>query len=384
MKILVLNGGSSSLKATLRDPDQRAPLWSAQADWGREAGTAELRVNGESRPPIRIQRPADVVRPVIELAPGGVDAVGHRVVHGGQSLQKTTRITAEVEAEIRKYAEFAPEHNRLELDAIEAVEATLGSAMPQFAVFDTAFHSTMPEAARVYPGPFAWWEQGIRRFGFHGISHQYVSRRAVEMLAGRGEAARLVTCHIGNGASLAAVLDGKSIDTTMGFTPLEGLMMGTRSGTLDPGILIYLVRHGGHDAAEIDHLLNNESGLKGTSGISGDMRDILQAIGQGDERARLAFDVYVHRMCREIGGMVASLGGIDVLVFTAGIGENCPELRESVCERLAFLGIHLDRERNAAPQLDADISLPDSPARVLVIRTDEDWEIARAVAAATS
>lgn len=219
MKILVLNGGSSSLKATVHDPQQGAPLWKAHADWGREPGKAELRVDGETRPPLVIRRAADVMKPVIALAPPGIDAVGHRVVHGGQSLQATALVTDEVKAEIRKYAEFAPEHNRLELDGIEAVEQALGPAVPQYAVFDTAFHSTMPDAARLYPGPYAWWQEGIRRFGFHGISHRYVSGRAIEML-GRGPAGlRMVTCHIGNGASLAAIRDGRSIDTTMGFTP---------------------------------------------------------------------------------------------------------------------------------------------------------------------
>lgn len=381
MKILVLNGGSSSLKATVHDPEQREPLWMAQVDWGRGAGSAELRVNGEARPPFSISRPADSLAPVIELAPRGVDAVGHRVVHGGPSLQATTRVTARVKAEIRKYAEFAPEHNPLEADAMEAVERVLGAQIPQFAVFDTAFHSAMPEAACVYPGPYAWWEQGIRRFGFHGISHQYCARRAAEML-GRGlQGLRLVTCHIGNGASLAAIRDGRSVDTTMGFTPLEGLMMGTRSGSIDPSILVYLVRHGDHDAAEMDRLLNHESGLKGISGISGDMREVLAAVERGETRARLAFDVYVHRLCRELGGMIASLGGLDALVFTAGVGENCPPLRARACEQFAFLGIQLDQARNAAVQPDAEISLAASAVRVLVIRTQEDWEIARSVAA---
>jgi acetate kinase len=380
MKVLVLNGGSSSLKATVHDPRVREPLWKAQADWGR-GGSVELRVNGEARPPFPIERPADVLAPVIDLAPRGIDAAGHRVVHGGLSLRDTTRVDARVKAEIRRYAEFAPEHNRLEVDAMEAVERVLGAGIPQFAVFDTAFHSTMPDAACVYPGPYAWWEQGIRRFGFHGISHQYCARRAAEMLERDPADLRLVNCHIGNGASLAAIRGGRSIDTTMGFTPLEGLMMGTRSGTIDPSILVYLVRHGDHDAAEMDRMLNHESGLKGISGISGDMREVLAAVDRGEPRASLAFDVYVHRLCRELGGMVASLGALDALVFTAGIGENCPPLRRRVCERLAFLGIELDQAGNAAPRLDADIAAPGSAVRVLVIRTEEDWEIARAVAA---
>jgi acetate kinase len=397
MNILVLNGGSSSLKATLRAlpegtlPDRPPdPLWDAQVDWGRHPGKAQIRVrstSGTVENEIAIQSQADVLRPVIESiwsgpakaldGPRQIAAIGHRVVHGGIAFQKTARITADVRAEIRKYCEFAPEHNRLELEAIEESEKIFGSEATQIAVFDTAFHTTMPEAAVVYPGPFEWYEKGVRRYGFHGISHQYASRRAAAILGRDAAGLRLVSCHLGNGASLAAVKDGKSVDTTMGFTPLEGLMMGTRSGSIDPGILIYLVRHKGFRADELDRLLNRESGLKGVSGISGDMREILAAIDQGDPRARLAFDVYTHRLCREIGGMVVALGGLDGLVFTAGIGENCAPLRAVVCEKLAFLGVRLDPGKNGHPEMDTDIAAAESAVRVLVIRADEDWEIAR-------
>jgi acetate kinase len=398
MNILVLNGGSSSLKATLRSlpdgplPDAAPPpLWDAQVDWARHPGKAQIRVRGSSseatESELSIQSPADVLKPVIETiwsgpaktleGPQQITAIGHRVVHGGIAFQETTRITAEVRAEIRKYCEFAPEHNRLELEGIEESEQIFGPKTPQIAVFDTAFHTTIAQAATVYPGPYEWYEKGIRRYGFHGISHQYASRRAVEILGRDAAGLRLVSCHLGNGASLAAVRGGKSVDTTMGFTPLEGLMMGTRSGTVDPGILIYLVRHKGLLADELDRLLNRESGLKGVSGISGDMREILAAIDGGNQRARLAFDVYAHRVCREIGGMVATLGGLDALVFTAGIGENCAPLRAVVCEKLAFLNIHLDAAKNQHPEMDTDIASASSPVRVLVIRADEDWEIAR-------
>ncbi|HLK66156.1 MAG TPA: acetate kinase [Bryobacteraceae bacterium] len=397
MNILVINGGSSSLKATLRQlPDgplperAPAPLWDAQADWGRHPGKAQTRVRtsqGESENEIAIQSHAEVLRPVIESIwsgpskllddPQQIAVIGHRVVHGGKAFQETTRITADVREEIRKYCEFAPEHNRLELEAIEESEQIFGPNVPQIAVFDTAFHTSMPQAATVYPGPYDWYEKGIRRYGFHGINHQYVSRRATEILGRGPDGLRLVSCHLGNGASLAAVRSGKSVDTTMGFTPLEGLMMGTRSGSVDPGILIYLVRHQGLAADELDRLLNRDSGLKGVSGISGDMREVLAGRDRGDERARLAFDVYTHRLCREIGGMVASLGGLDAVIFTAGIGENSPPVRTAVCERLAFWGIRLDAEKNEHPQVDSDIAAADSPVRVLVIRADEDWEIAR-------
>ena len=397
MNILVINGGSSTLKATLRSlpdgdlpPDAPSPLWDAQVDWGRHPGKAQIRVRGPAaatETELDIQSPADVLKPVIETiwsgqskaldGPNQIAVIGHRVVHGGIAFQETTRITADVRAEIRKYCEFAPEHNRLELEAIEESEQIFGPDLPQVAVFDTAFHTSISQAAAVYPGPYEWFEKGIRRYGFHGISHQYASRRAALILGCDPAVLRLVTCHLGNGASLAAVRYGKSVDTTMGFTPLDGLMMGTRSGSIDPGILIYLVRHQGLRADELDRLLNRESGLKGVSGISGDMREILDAIDKGDERARLAFDVYAHRLCREIGGMVATLGGMDALVFTAGIGENCAPLRAVVCEKLAFLGIQLDAGKNDHPSMDTDIAASQSPVRVLVIRADEDWEIAR-------
>ena len=376
MKILVLNGGSSSLKATLRDiqttkDERQAPLWSAHVEWGREPGKAAMTISGRNPAALSIESPRDVLEPVLATLPGAVDVVGHRVVHGGIAYRETTRITPDVKDGIRKYCEFAPEHNRLELEAIEEAERILG-AVPQIAVFDTAFHGTIPEPAYVYPGPYDWLDRGIRRYGFHGISHQYVSRRAAQMTS----CPRLVSCHLGNGASLAAIRDGRSIDTTMGFTPLDGLMMGTRSGSVDPGILIYLVRHQGYDAAQLDRMLNRESGLNGISGVSGDMREVLASIERWDKRAKLAFDVYLHRLCREIGGMTASLGGMDALLFTAGIGENCPPLRAEVCRRLSFLGIRMDENKNNHVSGDTDIAAPDSTVRVLVVRTDEDWEIA--------
>ena len=281
--------------------------------------------------------------------PGRADVVGHRIVHGGP-LRETSVVTAEVRATIAREAEVAPTHNRFELEMIDAAAHVFG--VPQVAVFDAAFHATLEPAAYVYPGPYEWLDHGIRRYGFHGISHQYSARRAAETLA-RADL-RLITCHLGNGASLCAVRGGRSVDTTMGFTPLEGLMMGTRSGSIDPAILIYLIRHRGYTAEQLDRILNRESGLLGVSGISGDMREILKAKEQGNERARLAFDVYAHRLCRGIGAMAGVLGGADAIVFTGGIGENCAPLRDIAGERVAFLG-----------------------ARTLVIHAEEEWEIAR-------
>lgn len=374
------------MKVTLRELPALAPqppLWDARVDWGRRPGKAAVRVetaSGARRDwELDIASPEAVLAPVLDALGDfhKIDVVGHRVVHGGRAFRQTTRVTPEVKAEIGKLAHFAPEHNRLELEAIEAAERAFPGVL-QIAVFDTAFHATLPEAAYVYPGPYDWVaSQGIRRYGFHGISHQYTSRRAAGMLGRDGAPLRLITCHLGNGASLAAVRDGRSIDTTMGFTPLEGLMMGTRSGSIDPGIVIHLVRHCGYSADRLDQILNKESGLKGVSGVSQDMREIIAAMNGGEARARLAFDVYMHRLCQEIGSMLASLGGLDALVFAAGIGENCALVRDLACRRFAFLGVKLDPERNARPAGDCDISAADSRVKVLVIHTEEDWEIAR-------
>ena len=303
--------------------------------------------------------------------PQEVEAVGHRVVHGGR-YRETTRLTREVRAVIAEQEEFAPAHNRFELEAIDALDGLLGANVPQFAVFDTAFHTTLEPAAYVYPGPYDWLENGIRRYGFHGISYQYAARRAAEML---GKNDRLVICHLGNGASITAVRGGKSVDTTMGFTPLEGLMMGTRSGSLDPGILFYLLRRG-YTPDQLEGILNRESGLKGISGLSGDMREILRA-AEGDQRAQLAFEIYSHRVTREAGAMVSVLGGMDALVFTGGVGENAAPLRERVCRQFAFLGLELDAAKNTGSRGDADIATPQSRVRVLVIHAQEEWEIAR-------
>ena len=396
MIVLVLNVGSSTLKATLyriagevpETPPE--PLWRANADWGRHPGKAAITVRsgGAARREweCAIEAPWEVVEPVLRTiwegetrvlaGPQEIEAVGHRVVHGGQKLRESTRITAEVKAEIERVGEFAPEHNPLQASAITAAERVLGPAVPQIAVFDTAFHRTLEAGAYTYGGPYGWIEQGIRRYGFHGISYQYTSRRAASILGRASAGLRLVVCHLGNGCSLAAVRDGASVDTTMGFTPLEGLVMGSRSGSVDPAILIYLMRRHGYTAEQLDRMLNKESGLRGLSGVSADMREVMAARAAGNERARLALDVFTHRLCRDIGGMLVSLGGLDALVFTGGIGENSAELRAAVCERLGFLGLRLDPARNAASPADADVAKSDSAVRVLVVRTAEDWEIA--------
>ena len=259
---------------------------------------------------------------------------------------------------------------------MEIAEKLLGP-VPQVAVIDlTGFHRNMPLAATVYPGLYRWFESGIQRYGFHGINHQYCATRAAHMLQRDLNSLRLVTCHLGNGCSLAAIQNGHSVDTTMGFTPLEGLMMGTRSGSVDPGILTYLIREHGLKAQEIDDVLNKESGLLGVSGISGDMREILAAMKQGRARANLAFDIYVHRLQAGIGAMVAVLGGIDALVFSAGVGENSAEVRAAVCRQMRFLGLKFDEASNAQCSPDVDLATPDSAVHILVIRAQEDWAIA--------
>ncbi|HLY18405.1 MAG TPA: acetate/propionate family kinase [Bryobacteraceae bacterium] len=387
MKILVLNGGSSSFKSSLFEvtglqASPPRPLWEARVDWEHHPGTAEIQIQADgsrSSHGVSVKTPLDSLGPLMEMLPhrAEIHVAGHRVVHGGRAFRESTRITKEVRAGIARMASFAPEHNRLELEAIECVERILGPDAAQVAVFDTAFHASLPPPAYVYPGPYEWLGQGIRRYGFHGISHQYTSRRAAEILGRDLPSLRMITCHLGNGCSLAAIRDGVSVDTTMGFTPLEGLMMGTRSGTIDPGIIIHLVRHLGYRAEELDRVLNKESGLRGVSGISGDMRAVMEAMDRGEVRAQLAFDVFVHRLCAEIGAMLSSLGGLDALVFTAGVGENSPRVRARAAEAFAFLGVKLDASKNAASPVDADVAAADSAVRVLVVHTREEWEIAR-------
>jgi acetate kinase len=302
--------------------------------------------------------------------------VAHRVVHGGPHFEEPVLITMEVKAAIAEASAFAPLHTDAALEGMDVIEKLLGP-IPQVAVFDTGYHQTLPMSAAVYPGPYEWFSSGIRRYGFHGINHQYCAGRAARLLGRDVKSLKIVTCHLGNGCSLAATSAGVSIDTTMGFTPLEGLMMGTRSGSIDPGILTYLLGHKHLQPYELDRVLNTKSGLLGVSGVSSDMRDILLAVKHGHSRSQLAFDMYVHRLRRGIGAMLAVLGGIDVLVFTAGIGENSPEVRAAACESLGFVRLTLDHDANRDCSPDVDIATPDSQVRVLVIRAQEDWVIAR-------
>jgi acetate kinase len=401
VKTLVINGGSSTFKIWFQNVPAALPathldpMWSARADWTRHAGTAEVKITppgGKSTTSsIQGDAPDAILEPVLRAlwqgetkvidSPAEIAVVGHRIVHGGSKYRESVLITPEVRAGIAEQAQFAPAHNRAQLEAIRTVDRVVGTAVPQVAVFDTAFHSTLEPRAYVYAGPYSWLEEGIRRYGFHGISVQYATRRSAELLNTSASALRLIVCHLGNGASVTAVAGGKSVDTSMGLTPLEGLMMGTRSGSIDPSILVYLIRRHGYTADQIDNILNRQSGLLGVSGLSGDMREILEAIQGRNQRARLAYDIYAHRLVRVIGAMLAVLGGVDAIVFTGGVGENCAPLRKEVCEQFGFLGLQLDAAKNAAPGVaqnatDENIATSGSPVQVLVIRADEDWEIA--------
>jgi len=395
MKVLVLNSGSSSQKTCLYEfaaalpADPPTPLWEARMEWGGADNMAQLRIRNAAGETREERHPAGSRGAAVEQMLHGlwegpvravssreeIEVVGHRIVHGGPDFRQPARITPEVIAAITRYAEFAPLHNRAEVRGIRLVEQVFGK-VPQVAVFDTAFHRDMPREAAVYPGPYAWLEEGIERYGFHGINHRYCAERAARLLGRELDSLRLITCHLGNGCSLAAVRGGRSIDTTMGFTPLDGLAMGSRSGSLDPGILIHLIRKHGYTADDLDRILNHASGLIGLSGISSDMRDVLEAARHGNHRARLAFDVFIHRLRALIGAMLASLGGLDALVFSAGIGENSPEVRAAACDSFGFLGLRLDAAKNAGSPADSDIATADSAVRVLVLRAQEDWAIA--------
>lgn len=395
MKILVLNAGSSSHKSSLFElspplaESPEPPLWEGRITGEEGRRRARLRVATPSGAAVEEEldwdpRPAALRHLLSKLwtgptrileTPEEIAAVGHRVVHGGVLYQQAARITAEVKSAIARFSALAPLHSGADFEAIETAEKVFRKAT-LVAVFDTAFHAGLPLPAAVYPGPYRWFEQGIRRFGFHGINHEYCAERAAQILGRSLESLHLITCHLGSGSSLAAVSGGRSVETTMGFTPVEGLVMGTRSGSVDPGILTYLLRNGA-TPERLDEVLNRESGLLGLSGLSSDMRQVLAARREGNERAKLAFDVYVHRLRAGIGAMLAALGGADALVFSAGVGENSPEVRAAACESFAFLGLRLDLQKNEAARPDADVAAPDSRVRVLVVRAREEWTIAR-------
>ncbi|MGL5081281.1 MAG: acetate kinase [Microcoleaceae cyanobacterium] len=395
MKILILNAGSSSQKSCLYTlegnslPQQHPePIWEATIDWtaSPEFGLMKVKAN-EIKQEIKLDpgKKSDGIAKMLDTLVEGetkvlaqlseVDVVGHRVVHGGSDYSEAVQITPDVKAAITQLISLAPSHNPAHLEGIEAIEKTLGN-VPQVAVFDTAFHSQMPKFTAVYPIPYEWFEKGIRRYGFHGTSHRYCANRGAQLLGKPLETVQLVTCHLGNGASLAAIRGGISVNTTMGFTPLEGLMMGTRSGSIDPAIPIYWMRNYGLTADQVDHLLNKESGLKGITGVSGDMRYVTEAMEAGDEQAKLAFEMFIHHLKTAIGSMLGSLTDLNALIFSAGIGEHSTLVRQAACAGLEFLGVKLDPEKNEHSSMDSDIATADSKVRILVIHTEEDWAIA--------
>jgi acetate kinase len=382
MNVVVINTGSSTVKFSLIESDGERVLLDGAADWGSPPARLTVRRAGEA-PAVR-ELPdgghAAAVRAALAQVAAGrsgeVAGVGHRVVHGGPRYRASVRVTPQVLADLGAQTDVAPLHMPINLEGIRAAEAEW-PGVPQVAVFDTAFHATLPPAACTYALPHAWTaDWGLRRYGFHGLSHAYCAARAAEML-GVPAVPRLVVCHLGQGCSITAVRDGRSVDTSMGFTPLDGVVMGTRSGSVDPGLVLYVLQRKGLSAEEADRALNHEAGLLGVSGLSGDMRQVLDAAGQGHAGARLALDVYAHRLRQTIGAYAATLGGLDALVFTAGVGEHSPDVRAAACGGLECLGVELDAAANAACRPDADIAAAGSRVRVLVIATREDLTVVR-------
>ena len=362
LRILVVNAGSSSLKLTLLDDKDNT------ID-ARELEAPRAKVNPEE------------LRAALHSPLGEADAIGHRIVHGGERYCDAVRIDAVVEANLRELLDLAPLHQLKSLAALDAVTQVLPN-LPAVVCFDTAFHATLPAAAATYALPAEWRERwGLRRYGFHGLSHAWVARRGPELLELDAAGLRIVSCHLGAGASLCAIKDGHSLDTTMGFTPLEGLVMATRSGSVDPGMLLWLLEHQRLSTAELADALEHRSGLLGLAG-SADMREILDRTAAGDSSARVALEVYVHRLRAGIAAMAAALGGLDALVFTGGVGEHSPEVRSQTAAGLAFLGVSLDGARNGDAQGDAEIGADDANVRALVLTAREDIEIAWQVRAA--
>ena len=390
--ILALNSGSSSLKFGLFDAGTCEGLLAGEIDWtGGDRARAQFTLrprNGSSvtsRLAVRDDFTAANLAVNAALASGmrglnghsSVTLVGHRVVHGGADFQASVLIDAHVKAGIAGLNKLAPLHNPAVLKAIDAVEALL-PGVPQVAVFDTAFFAHLPPKAYLYALPYEYYERwGIRRFGFHGLSHAYCAARAAELLGRDLSGLRLVSCHLGGGCSAAAIRGGVAVATTLGFSPLEGLMMGTRPGSVDPGILLHLQRERGLTLEELDHVLNHSSGLLGISGVSPDLAQVEIAAAKGNERARLAFDMFADRVRSAIGALATTLGGVDGLIFTDRVGEHSAALRAAACEGLEFMGLRLDPERNVNSRPDVDVARPDSPARIFVIHTQEELVVAR-------
>ena len=390
MKILVLNCGSSSVKYKLLDMVTNEVLGAGGVEKIGMKGSFLKHIRRDGKKVVlkgeilEHQLAVEYILGILTSEKHGaiksleeINAVGHRVVHGGEKFNSSVLITDEVIHKIVECIDIAPLHNPPNLAGIYAINELLPS-VPQVAVFDTAFHQTMPEHAYMYGIPYSLYKKyGIRRYGFHGTSHRYVSKRACEFLGLDYTKTKMITAHIGNGASITAIENGKSVDTSMGFTPIEGLMMGTRSGDVDLGVVTFLMEKEMIGSASVSTLFNKHSGVLGISGISSDMRDIEHAIADGNERAKLALDMYEYRIKKYLGSYAAALGGVDVIIFTGGVGENMSEMRESVCSGLGFMGVEIDTVLNAKSHgVEVLISTPDSKVKVVVIPTDEEYMIA--------
>lgn len=390
MKVLVINCGSSSLKYQLIDMQTEQELAQGLVERiGIEGSVLTQKVEGRDKYIIKTEMNdhKDAIKLVLEAlvdknngvisSMDEITAVGHRIVHGGEKYSKSVVITEEVMNSIKECAKLAPLHNPANVIGIEACKQLMPT-VPMVAVFDTAFHQTMPEEAFIYALPYELYtDHAIRKYGFHGTSHKYVSAKVAEVMGKNIEDLKIITCHLGNGGSLAAIKGGKSIDTSMGFTPLEGIAMGTRSGNIDPAIVTYLMTECNYSAAEVNDLLNKKSGVLGISGVSSDFRDIEGAAEEGNKRAQLALDIFHYKIRAQIGAYAASMGGVDVIVFTAGVGENSPETREACLQGLEFMGVTVDKERNAVRGKIREISTADSTVKAFVIPTNEELVIAR-------
>ena len=390
MKILVLNCGSSSIKYKLFEMETKEVLAQGGIEKiGLKGSFLKLTLpNGEKKILEKdIPEHTVGVEFIFQTLTGAeygalksldeLDAVGHRMVHGGERFSRSVLLTKEVLDAFAACNDLAPLHNPANLKGVNAVSALLPN-LPQVGVFDTAFHQTMPAYAYMYAVPYELYEKyGVRRYGFHGTSHRYVSQRVCEYLGIPAEGSRIITCHVGNGGSISAVKDGKCVDTTMGLTPLEGLMMGTRSGDIDGGAVTFIMDKEGLNSAGVSNLLNKKSGVLGISGVSSDMREVSAAANDGNERARLALDMYFYRIKKYIGAYAAAMGGVDVILFTGGVGENQSDCRETACAGLEYMGVKIDHEKNLTIHgEEAVISAPDSKVKVVVIPTDEELMIA--------
>ncbi len=389
MKILVLNCGSSSVKYKLFDMEQKSVIAQGGVEKvGLEGAFIKFTLPSGEKVVVEKEIPEhqtaiELILSILTSQQYGaisslqeIGAVGHRVVHGGEKFNASVLINDEVIDAIKQCSDMAPLHNPANLLGIETISAILPS-IPQVAVFDTAFHQTMPASAFMYGIPYEAYEKyGVRRYGFHGTSHRYVSARVCEFLGIQAEGTKIITCHVGNGGSITAIKDGKSIDTSMGFTPLEGLLMGTRSGDIDAGAVTYLMEKEGLDAKGISNYLNKKGGVAGISGLSSDMRDIEAADKAGEPKAVLAMSMYAYRIKKYIGAYTAALGGVDVIVFTGGVGENQIGLRAQICNELAYMGVELDEVANDTKGEEIVITKPTSKVKVVVVPTDEEFMIA--------